>query len=80
VLEAARFVAVLLTPLVPELSARMLSQLGQQPLPSGLDAIPPTGEAPSLWERSRLWGGLTGGMPLPEPVPVMQRLELDTPL
>jgi methionyl-tRNA synthetase len=75
VLETSRWVAVLLAPLLPDLSARMLSQLGLQPLASG------SGEGdPALWARSRQWGVLEPGQALPEPTPVMQRLELDAPL
>ena len=75
VLEAARLVALLLGPLVPELSARMLQQLALQPLGSGPDdtnAIP--------WLEQLQWGQLAVGSPLPEPAPVMARLELDGPL
>jgi methionyl-tRNA synthetase len=75
VLEASRLVAVLLAPLLPELSERMLLQLGQQPFPSGSDA-----GSPSSWTASQSWGGLEPGLPLPQPEPVMQRLELDSPL
>jgi methionyl-tRNA synthetase len=75
VLETSRWVAVLLAPLLPDLSARMLEQLGQVALQSG------PGEAdPQAWRRSRRWGALAAGQPLPEPAPVMQRLELDGPL
>ena len=72
VLEASRLVAVLLAPLVPDLSARMLLQLGQAPLASGREgaASPPSG-----WLEQLQWGGLAGGQPLPEPMPVMARLE-----
>jgi len=80
VLESARLVAVLLTPLLPELSARMLCQLGQQPLPSGVpDPSGPAGVTPG-WDEARAWGLLMAGQPLPPPEPVMQRLELDAPL
>ncbi len=68
--------AVLIEPLLPDLSARMLEQLGQSPLHSGVDAIT-TG---SDWAAARRWGGLVEGSALPEPSPVMQRLELDSPL
>ena len=67
VLEAARLVGVLLAPLLPDLSARILEQLGD----------PQTSEP---WEQQLVWGGLTPGTPLPKPSPVMQRLELDEPL
>jgi methionyl-tRNA synthetase len=79
VLEATRLVAVLLTPLVPELAARMLEQLGLEPFRSDGSAPPALSTAPD-WTAARAWGILAGGAPLPEPVPVMQRLELDDPL
>lgn len=66
VLEAARLVACLLAPLLPELSGRMLNQLTQP-------------EAPA-WPQSLAWGLLEPGTSLPEPQPVMARLELDGPL
>ena len=75
VLEATRWVAVLLAPLLPELSERMLLQLGQSPFSS--DHSQP-GATP--WQTSQQWGLLVPGMPLPEPQPVLQRLELDGPL
>ena len=46
----------------------MLQQLGQ-PDPR-----------PGSWEADLHWGGLLPGLLLPEPSPVMARLELDTPL
>jgi methionyl-tRNA synthetase len=75
VLEATRWVAVLLAPLLPELSERMLHQLGQTPFAS--DTSLPT---PSAWLEAQQWGGLEPGLSLPEPQPVMQRLELEGPL
>ncbi len=75
VLEATRWVAVLLAPLLPELSERMLAQLGQHHF--RCSAADPVGTA---WMEAQRWGGLTPGLALPEPQPVMQRLELDAPL
>jgi methionyl-tRNA synthetase len=75
VLEAARIVAVLMAPLLPDLSSRMLLQLGQVPLDSGS-----TGHNPRPWLDQLAWGGLEPGAVLPEPSPVMARLELDAPL
>ncbi|QVL51594.1 MAG: methionine--tRNA ligase [Cyanobium sp. M30B3] len=75
VLEASRIVAVLLAPLLPELSARMLEQLGQQPF----DSAGSTLDAPR-WGSALSWAGLEAGQLLPQPQPVMQRLELDGPL
>jgi methionyl-tRNA synthetase len=76
VLETCRCVAVLLEPLLPDLSSRMLAQLAQAPLHSGTDAR----EWGDDWAAARRWGGLVEGTPMPEPCPVMQRLELDSPL
>ena len=75
VLEAARLVALLLGPLVPELSARMLQQLALEPLRSG-----PRETTPIPWLSQLHWGQLVVGCLLPEPAPVMARLELDGPL
>ena len=64
VLEATRIVGLLLAPLLPELSERILAQLGQT-------------LNPGLWLEQLDWGGLESGAALPQPSPVMQRLELD---
>ena len=81
VLETCRWIALMLTPLVPELAGRMLSQLGLEPLASGCEAPSSSAEgAASSWLQALHWGGLQPGAPLPEPVPVLQRLELDSPL
>ena len=74
VLEAARIVALLLGPLLPDLSARMLQQLGQTPLNSS-GTIAGQLATPD-WAQQLGWGGLVPGTPLPEPAPVMARLEL----
>ncbi|OUT74225.1 MAG: methionine--tRNA ligase [Synechococcus sp. TMED19] len=65
VLETARLVGVLLAPLLPDLSQRLLTQLDQPPLD---------------WNRDGRWGRLNAGQSLPEPVPLLQRLELEEPL
>jgi methionyl-tRNA synthetase len=75
VLESSRLVAVLLAPLLPELSARILEQLGLEPFESAI-----TADAPSPWTSALAWGALPAGQPLPPPQPVMQRLDLDGPL
>ena len=75
VLEATRWVAVLLAPLLPDLSERMLLQLGEEPFASGISS----GVA-STWLPAQRWGVLAAGRPLIEPQPVMQRLELESPL
>jgi methionyl-tRNA synthetase len=73
VLESARIVAVLLEPLLPDLASRMLSQLGQPPSDSPAASV--SGQV-RPWTEQLQWGGLMAGTPLPEPVPVMARLEL----
>ena len=67
VLEATRLVGLLLAPLLPDLSNRILEQLGVE-----LDE--------QAWEKQLSWGGLNSGSLLPKPTPVMQRLELAEPL
>ena len=67
VLESARLVGWLLQPLVPDLSERILAQLNQS---SDVDN----------WSGQLVWGGLESGHPLPQPQPVMQRLELEEAL
>jgi len=72
VLEASRLLALLLGPLLPDLSARMLLQLHQPGLESGVAA----GQgASSTWLERLEWGGLESGLALPPPEPVMLRLE-----
>ncbi|MBM5803673.1 MAG: methionine--tRNA ligase [Cyanobacteria bacterium K_DeepCast_35m_m2_155] len=61
VLEATRIVAQLLIPLVPDLSARILAQF--------------PADARSGWLERLQWGGLPAAAALPEPSPVMARLE-----
>lgn len=75
VLEATRWVAVLLAPMLPELSERMLIQLGQPAFDSSQSST-----QPSLWLAAQEWGLLEPLMALVEPQPVMQRLELESPL
>jgi methionyl-tRNA synthetase len=75
VLEAARITALLMAPLLPNLSERMLVQLGQPVPDSGASATPD-----GSWLAQLNWGGLQSGAALPEPSPVMARLELDDPL
>ena len=67
VLECSRIVGLLLHPLVPDLSGRILNQLDQ-------------GTMPAQWKDALIWGKLESGQPLPTPNPVMQRLELESPL
>jgi len=75
VLETARIVALLLTPLLPDLSGRMLQQLGQEQPGSAAGTA-----TAAKWIEQLSWGGLVPAAPLPEPSPVMARLELDGPL
>ena len=77
VLEAARVVAQLMAPLLPDLSERMLLQLGQTAIDSTGGAATPL---PPTWLQQLTWGQLQPGTPLPDPSPVMARLELDEPL
>ena len=67
VLEATRIVGLLLAPLLPDLSERILAQLGHV-------------LNPDLWLDDLHWGGLKSGEALPKPSPVMQRLELEDEL
>ena len=59
VLEATRLVAVLLAPLLPELSDRMLIQLGQEPFDSAqlASATAPSSNPPA-WLVAQQWGQL----------------------
>ena len=66
VLETTRLVGVLLAALLPDLSARLLAQLG----------LPPASD----WQGQLHWGQLLPGQPLEEPTPILQRLELEEPL
>ena len=66
-LETTRIVGLLLAPLLPDLSERILAQLGMS-------------LASDDWSNQLIWGRLSSGSPLPKPTPVMQRLELDEPL
>ena len=61
VLEASRVVGVVLQPLLPEFSERLLQQLNA-----------PSGD----WNELLNWGQLTPG-PLDAPSPLLQRLELE---
>ncbi|KAL4424484.1 hypothetical protein ABPG77_006793 [Micractinium sp. CCAP 211/92] len=66
VLEAVRVVAVLLSPVTPSLSARIYRQLG----------LPEEAFAGLQWSDTE-WGALRAGHAMPQPQPVMQRLEGD---
>jgi methionyl-tRNA synthetase len=73
VLEACRWIGVLLTPLLPDLAARLQAQLGLSPLDG-------SHRAQVSWRSRMVWAGLPAGQALPEPEPVMRRLELEAPL
>ncbi len=62
VLEATRIVGILLHPLVPDISSRVLEQLNYNQ-----DDI--------SFNHSLDWGLLKSGQPLPKPVPVFQRID-----
>ncbi|MEB3243113.1 MAG: methionine--tRNA ligase [Cyanobacteriota bacterium] len=89
VLECCRWIGVLITPLLPDLAARILAQLDLPALPSdshwSAQATADEAEAAArlaqaAWREARRWGRLIPDALLPEPNPVMQRLELVEPL
>jgi methionyl-tRNA synthetase len=89
VLESCRWIGVLLIPLLPYLSLRMLQQLACPTIscesfwPAEVEAqvaVSAALTANKAWKEGRRWGVLPANTPLPEPSPVMQRLELLEPL
>ena len=84
VLETCRWVGLLLAPILPDLSGRILCQLSLPPFdsnhPQTAQASAPAEFQPELWLASQRWGLLSEGSVLPQPEPVMQRLELSAPL
>ncbi|BBL85910.1 methionine--tRNA ligase (chromatophore) [Paulinella micropora] len=74
VLETTRIVAFLLIPILPELSVRLQKQLGIEKTLDGAEVCVDD----SLWDLHLRWGNLVEGNPLPEPTPVIARLELET--
>ena len=64
-----------MAPLLPDLSERMLVQLGQSGPDCGAHAQPD-----GFWLERLELGVLQSGASLPEPSPVMARLELSEPL
>ncbi len=89
VLESCRWIGTLLIPLLPDLASRMLQQLDCPTIPCDAFWPAPTdsqaaetaaARAKAAWQQSRVWGVLPSPAPLPEPSPVMQRLELLDPL
>tara|TARA_Y100001968_G_scaffold45850_3_gene35960 strand:- start:9899 stop:11440 length:1542 start_codon:yes stop_codon:yes gene_type:complete len=67
VLETTRIIGILINPLTPDLSNRIIKQLGYN--------IPI-----SSWQGELEWGRLNSGTLLPEPIPVMNRLEYNDEL
>jgi len=67
VLEAVRIAAVLLAPVIPELSGRIWSQLG----------FAPAAYAQLTWATTE-WGGLPSGQTVAQAVPIFLRLEQET--
>ncbi len=63
VLESCRIVGLLLSPIVPVYSNCVISQLGLL-------------EVNSSWKQALEWGQLKGGSILPDPKPIMSRLEI----
>lgn len=89
VLESCRWIGLLLTPLLPDLSSRMLTQLACPSLSCGAlwpastpreGAEAAAAAVNAAWQDGRRWGGLLEETPLPEASPVMQRLEVLDPL
>jgi methionyl-tRNA synthetase len=78
VLETCRWIGLLLAPLLPDLSERLLVQLGEPACGSGSASADARHSVP--WRGALTWGGLPAERPLPEPSPVLLRLELDQPL
>lgn len=64
-LEACRWYAWLIHPVMPETSKKVFAQLG-------LDV---ERELAKGWDEALVWGGLTPGAPLGEPTPLFPRLE-----
>jgi len=89
VLESCRWIGLLLLPLLPDLASRILQQLDCPSIPcdafwpaqvDGETARASATRANAAWRQGRQWGVLPANTPLPEPSPVMQRLELLEPL
>ena len=65
VLEATRIIGVLLKPLLPEFSIKILNQLGENDIDS------------RNWEESLKWGLLPKSNNLPKPKPIINKLEYE---
>jgi len=64
VLETSRLVGLLLKPILPDLSIKILKQLSIN------DNI-------EIWGDSLVWGLLQQGLELSEPIPIIDRIEID---
>ena len=65
VLESNRIIGLLLNPIVSELSNNILQQLGQ------ID------KDNNNWKENLIWGKLKPGSKLPQPIPVIEKLEYE---
>ncbi len=65
VLESNRLIALLLMPILPELSNRILDQLGHIKIDQ------------DRWKEYLIWGLLNPGSSLPKPLPVIEKLEYE---
>ena len=65
VLEANRLIALLLNPILTDLSNRILEQLSQKGIEN------------KSWNENLVWGLLEPGINLPKPVPVIEKLEYE---
>ena len=65
VLEANRLIALLLSPILTDLSNRILEQLSQKGIEN------------KSWNEKLVWGLLEPGINLPKPVPVIEKLEYE---
>ncbi len=63
ILEVCRFIGILAIPFIPNLSIKILSQLG-------ID------KEIENWDQNLNWGGLVSGNSLPTPIPVMNKLDI----
>lgn len=68
-LEACRWYAWFVNPIMPETSKKIFTQLG----------LNPEQELAKGWDAALVWGGLTSGAPLGEPTPLFPRMEENVP-
>lgn len=67
-LEACRWYAWLVQPVMPEISNKIFAQLG----------LDPQQELSKTWDQGLVWGGLIPGHKLGEPVPLFPRIEVES--